>query len=152
MKRTALVVALFLCLFGTLSLGQVRRVDPSQMYERILCIVPIVGKGTSEDPRRPKFVPTAEEKAATRSAVKEGEEQLPDMGIIAFGFQESDDGKYAIVEFVARSRAAFKEIVESRDPDIKVFRKDRMAKAELSNELKKVKKDFDIEKFAVEVQ
>lgn len=113
----------------------------------------MIGKGTPDDPRRPMFVPIAGERTeAAKAAVRPDEDQLPDLGIIASGFQESDDGKFAIVEFVARSRAAFKEIVESKDPDVKVYRKERMEKTELSNEIKRFKKDFDIDRLIVEVQ
>ena len=38
-------------------------------YERILAVVPMVGRGTNEDPRRPMFAPTPAEMAAERRAV-----------------------------------------------------------------------------------
>lgn len=148
--RTAHAALLFVCLHS--AFAQVRRVEPTQTYERIVCVVPMIGKGTADDPRRPMFAPSIDQKVEALKAAKEGEEQLPDMGIIAYAAQETDDGQFAIVEFVARSRSAFKEILESRAPGLKVFRKEKAAKAELNSELKRLKKDFDIEKFGLAVQ
>lgn len=34
-----------------------RRVDPRNAYQRIICIVPLVGKGTADDPKRPQYAP-----------------------------------------------------------------------------------------------
>ena len=33
------------------------RVSPRNLYERLLCVVPMVGAGTDADPRRPMFAP-----------------------------------------------------------------------------------------------
>ena len=35
-----------------------QKVDPRNRYERLICIVPMIGSGTYEDPRRPAYVPT----------------------------------------------------------------------------------------------
>ena len=54
MSRTTihlLVLALSAPLFSQ------HRVDSSQMYERVYAILPIVGQGTWEDPKRPMFTP-----------------------------------------------------------------------------------------------
>jgi hypothetical protein len=46
---------------GVLALGAVvcaqRRVDPRNTYDRILCVVPLTGRGTPADPKRPKYSP-----------------------------------------------------------------------------------------------
>jgi hypothetical protein len=65
-----------------------------------LAIVPIIGKGTYDydDPRRAMYVSApGHVSAASRK------------GILAHYFVESDDGKFALVEFVAADPAAFKE-------------------------------------------
>ncbi len=125
------------------------------MYERMLCIVPMVGEGTAEDPRRPQFAPTEKQLEITRTIVLESGDEIPGKGIIAFGYQESDDGKFAIVEFVARSRSAFREITESKDQRIQIISRKRKSKQErsvLQTELRKYKKDFDLSKLTVAVQ
>jgi hypothetical protein len=53
----------------------------------------------------------------------------------------ADDGKRAIVEFVARDRAAFAEIL--KDATVRAVEKRKLAEVAEVDELKKVKKDFD---------
>ena len=72
-------------------------VDPRNTYHRVICVVPMIGSGTAADPRRPQYAP------APGSA-------LPD-GIIGFTQVPTDDGKFAIVEFVAQDRKAFQAIL-----------------------------------------
>lgn len=67
-------------------------------------------------------------------------------GIIAFYYDITDDGKRAIVELVAVDRAAFAAILAEKRPDVKVFEPDKAKKADVDLEIKKEKKDFDIEK------
>ena len=71
------------------------RVDPRNTYERAICVVTIVGKGTIQDPKRPQYAPWPPTGAKSPN------------GIIAFSHQVSDDGRLALVEFVARDRSAF---------------------------------------------
>src|SRR5689334_6955278 len=75
-------------------------VAPGNMYERLLCIVPMTGKGTWDDPKRPMFAPAGRDiKSNDRS------------GIISWHFEPSDDGNFALVEFVAVDKAALRRIV-----------------------------------------
>jgi hypothetical protein len=71
-----------------------RRVDGNNMYHRVWAVVPMVGAGTLSDPYRPKHVPAAPIAPGDRS------------GILGFAFTPTDDGKHAIVLFVAANRAA----------------------------------------------
>jgi hypothetical protein len=66
------------------------KADPAYTHERLICVVPMIGSGTHEDPRRPMFAPIPGKGS-------------PD-GILAFAYQLSDDGQHALVEFVARAR------------------------------------------------
>jgi hypothetical protein len=87
--------------------GQQRRADPKFTYNRIIAVVPITGAGTAADPKRPQYAPAA------RTAPNQ---PLP--GIIAYMQQVSDDGKYALVEYVAKDQSAFQAILN--DKSIKV--------------------------------
>jgi hypothetical protein len=107
------------------------RVDPRNSYNRVICVVPIVGNGTPLDPKRPMYAPWPLS-------------QDPN-GIIAFTFELSDDGQRAIVEFVARTRAAFQTILS--DTSITAFEKGKAAKADVEAAVKKARKDFDMDKF-----
>jgi hypothetical protein len=112
-------------------------------HERVLCIVPMVGRGTADDPRRPMFAPVRG---------RRGEAPSRD-GIIAYTFQESDDGRYALVEFVALDRAAFAPILEEKDRrvDMKVFVKGEASRADIETEFRSQKGSFDLERFRVNV-
>lgn len=109
-----------------------RRVDPRNTYHRVVCVVPYVGSGTADDPRRPMYAPWPPAPARTE--------------IMAYTQIPSDDGKYALVEFVALDWAAFAPIF--KDKSIAAFHKGWDKKDDIARELKKYRKDFDIEKFA----
>jgi hypothetical protein len=125
-------------LFAGLGWGQHRKVDPRNTYQRIVAVVPMVGSGTAADPKRPMYAPAA---ASSPTASRSG--------IMAYSFQVSDDGQYALTEFVARERSAFAAILG--DPGVKAFTKGKDKKDDIEKELKKYKKDFDLEKFGLVV-
>src|SRR5262245_23933839 len=127
------------CLCGSL-LAQ-HRVDPQNRYERVLCVVPMVGAGTPEDPKRPQYAPLPPTPGKPPSRD----------GIIAFSYQVSDDGKLALVEFVAFSPAAFKDLLADTNPNIKVFRKAKDRRLDIEAEFKKHKKDIDLNSLGVVV-
>jgi len=110
------------------------RVDPRNTYRRVIACVPIVGTGSSQnDPHRPLYAP------APGSA-------LPD-GIVAFTQVPTDDGKFAIVEFVAKSRKALQTILA--DATITTFEKGTVSASAIETALRARKADFDIVKFEV---
>lgn len=140
-----------------------RRLEAHQMYERIIAVVPMIGTGTGLDPRRPMFVPVSSVSADAPAAVESGQaavdksvddkgESPKDLRILAYRVIESDDGKTAIVEFVARDRAAFAAIEKSGRADVLTFRRNTTPKAELETELRKVKKTFKVEDLGVAAQ
>ena len=115
------------------------KVDPRNTHERLLCIVPIVGAGTGiADPKRPLYAPLPSQ-------------MRPDVrtGILAYHFEESDDHKSALVEFVAADRAAFNTILA--DKSVKSFLKGRDKHEDAEAEFKKYKKNFDPQQFFVRV-
>src|SRR5436190_262087 len=65
-----------LLLLAGLSFSQ-HRVDPKNTYPRIVAVVPIVGKGTPTDPKRPQYAPWPPSPNPPRNA------------IIAYSFQIS---------------------------------------------------------------
>src|SRR5438552_10119977 len=101
------------------------RVDPRNTYQRVICVVPLTGSGTPADPKRPQYAPST-----------------PDPeGIMAFYFQPTDDGKFAVVEFVARNRNAFRALFA--DKSITLFEKGRSPKTDIETAIRHVRKDFD---------
>ena len=134
--RTAVALACISSAMGSLSAQH--KVDPRNMYERLITIVPLTGKGTLEDPKRPLYAPTPAQMNPTSRT-----------GIIGYTHVESDDGKFALVEFVARDRSAFQQILA--DPTITTSLKGKDDPAKIVAAFQKLKKDFDINKFGVRV-
>jgi hypothetical protein len=108
-----------------------RRVDPRNTYSRVIAVVGFVGTGTSSDPRRPQYAPWPPSQDPS--------------GIIAFSYIPSDDGKFALVELVARDRAAFQPLFN--DKTITVFEKGRANKSQIESTLKLYRKDFSLDTF-----
>jgi hypothetical protein len=114
------------------------RVDARNMYERVMAVVPLTGSGTFDDPKRPMYAPSpAQIQTATATRT----------GILAFTYVLSDDGMFALVEFVARDRAAFQAILA--DPTIKSFLKGRDSLEVVQTEFLKHKANFNFAHFGV---
>jgi hypothetical protein len=111
-------------------------VNQRSMYERVMAIVPVVGTGTAADPKRPLYAPV------TRSATPTAQ-----TGIIGFTYVLSDDGNFALVEFVARQRTAFATILA--DTSVQTFLKGQNQQAAIVAAFSKLKKNFDINHFGV---
>ena len=112
--------------------AQQQRVDPRLMHNRVIAVVPLTGAGTHADPIRPLFTPVTQDPHDRD-------------GIISFSYQLSDDGKSAIVEFVAVDRKALKAILEDSRLTGKVFERGKDKKEDIERELKKHKRDFRID-------
>ena len=90
-------VILVISLLAQLASAQFRPVDPRQTHERILAIVPMVGTGRGpDDPKRPLFADPP--------------------NLIGYHAELSDDGQYALVEFVARPRCPRPNVLQNRCP------------------------------------
>ncbi len=139
--RAAVLPVCFFALIAPVT-GQQQRVDPRNMYERIAAIVPLQGSGSFEDPVRPLYTPLP-------SALRAAAASRTRAGILGFTYVLSDDGKHALVEFVAKDRAAFQQIMA--DPSVRSFLKGRDKREDIEAEFKKYKKDFDFTHFWVRV-
>ena len=97
--------------------------------ERFLVLVPMVGAGTFQDPKRPAF--------------------LREAGV-AFRYQLSDDGATAIAEVSPRGPLEMVRLEERMKGDsrVKVFKPHKDKAVDVVAEVKKVKKDFDLDSFA----
>jgi hypothetical protein len=129
MRLQSLRVFLAVLSISTFALGQ-DRVDPKNMHERMTAVVPIIGAGTYADPKRPMLAPEPQEKASA---------------FLSYSWEPSDDGRYAIVEFVALDRKAFAAIL-SDSRTLKSFIKGRDKGADIEKELKVFRKDFALGK------
>ncbi len=128
-----------------------RRVDPRNIYHRVITVVPYVGQGSVADPKRPQYAPLPA--AVTGSLqgagpVATGPTAAPATpAIIGYMHIPSDDGKFALVEYVARDMAAFQTIMS--DTSLTVFVKGRDSKATIEAALQKYKKNFSLDSFGV---
>ena len=116
--------------------------DGRDLYERVIAIVPMTGSGTYADPRRPELTP----------ASFTGADQVTGKGIIGFSYQLSDDGKMAVVEFVARERKALEGVLRSTRPGVQVFERGKGNASAVEAEIRKHIKDFDVTKFGARAQ
>jgi len=122
------------------------REDPGRMYERIYAIVPMGGAGTWEDPRRPLFAPVPQQMTPGSRT-----------GIIAFNHVESDDGKFALIEIVAASKAEMSPIKAQMQAQLsaasgfQLFDRSSTSATAVQAAFQLLKKNFDITKFRVVV-
>jgi len=96
-------------------------------------VVPLTGTGTAADPKRPQYAPWPAS-------------QDP-QGIIAFYFEPTDDGKSAVVEFIAQNRAALLPLLN--DKSIQAFEKGVSSQATVEAVIQQVRKDFSLETFGM---
>lgn len=121
-----------------------RRVDATQMYQRVYIVVPMVGSGTWSDPKRPALMP-ASLTPGNRS------------GIIAFNQVASDDGQFALVEVVCATNKDLANVLStvnaqaSQITGFQVFQKATSTPAQVQTAFQALKKNFDITKFRVVV-
>ena len=111
-----------------LAQAQFRKVDPQLTHERIIAIVPIIGAGNAKNPKHPQF------------------SDLP--GITGFTAELSDDGRYALVEFVAKDAKSLDPIANSGQ---RAERKDKSTKDSIYEDFKRYKKNFKPDRFGLAI-
>jgi len=114
-----------------------RRLAPENAYARVYCILPMVGSGTLADPKRPMFAPLPPTPTAP----------LDRTGIIAFQFQVSDDGNFALAEFVAVTRTGLAPILTSNNPNVFAFERGWFTLLQIETAFQNYKKSFSFKTF-----
>jgi hypothetical protein len=114
------------CLLAGRALAQ-DRVDTRLIGDRIVLVVPIVGSGTMDDPKRPLFAP------------RPGQ----DSPFSGYSWVPSDNGRLAIVMLVVKDPVALQDTL-SDSRIVKAFQKGRQRRADIEEKLKKLKQDFDL--------
>jgi hypothetical protein len=114
-----------------------RRLAPENAYTRVYCVVPIVGSGTPADPRRPMFAPAPPTATAP----------LDRTGIVAYQFQESDDGNFALAEFVSVARTGLTPVLASVNPNVIFFERGKYTRQQIETVFQKYKKNFSFTSF-----
>lgn len=122
------------------------RPDRGGLYQRVYAIVPIVGAGTWEDPKRPLFSPAP-------SKVMPGDRT----GIIAYNHQLSDDGNFALVEYVLADTVSLASVLgqlhgAAGTRGVQIFERGKATPAQIEAAFQAKKKGFDLKLFRVVAQ
>ena len=108
-----------------LAQAQFRKVDPQLTHERIIAIVPMVGAGTAKNPLYSDLE-----------------------GLTGFTAEISDDGRFALVEFVAKESKSFIPLANSGH---RQERKDSPNKDAILEEFQRYKRNFQPERFGLAI-
>jgi hypothetical protein len=122
----------------------VHSVDPGQMYHRVWARVPIVGTGKSGDPIRPMLAPLPQSTPAQPSAPV----AKPHSGILGYTMLISDDGKWALCEFVGATPQDLKVITSAASANVVVFERGSSTVADIEADFQKYMKSFTFARFA----
>ena len=142
----AAVLAVFLS--PTSAMGQMRHKPvAADAHQHIFAIVPMIGAGTMNDPKRPMFTLAQGVKPVLPIASHSTAISAPRTGIIGFHAQISDDGKSALVEFIAPSVSDFKDLLNANDSRVRTFQPGVHGKDLIEAACKTQKKDFSFDKF-----
>ncbi|MCI0623743.1 MAG: hypothetical protein L0387_19155 [Acidobacteria bacterium] len=168
--RSVLAAGCAILVLGQAAPAQ-QRVPLGSVYERLWCVVPMVGAGTFEDSTRPAYVPEhllppvpgKPRQKPHPFSLAQAKGEAP-KAIISFTDVPSDDGRFALVEFQATDRSAFLPLLEAaRTPgaslepgsnrnaldgyDLKAFEAGKAKRSDIEAEFRKHKKDFNLESF-----
>jgi hypothetical protein len=122
----------------------VHRVDPGQMYYRIYARVPIVGTGTKGDPKRPMFAPVTPQTAPSGPAAA----AAVHTGILGYTMLISDDGNWALCEFVGATPKDLQVITSAAGPNVVVFERGTSTVAQIEADFQQYMKGFTFASFA----
>ena len=135
MTRTRLTWTLLTGLAACLTGFAQYPVDPALIGHRLVAVVPLTGTGIAADAKRPASAPLPKDLRQIT-------------GLQSFSWQPSDDGTYAIVEYVFTDRAAFEAMLADKRA-LKVFEKGKEKASDIEREVRKYRKDYSVNPLAV---
>ena len=109
-------------------------------FQRVIAVVPMIGSGTYDDPKRPMFCPSPREMAAATAGGKRP-------WLLSYRFELGDDGQTAIVEFTAPDRASLNVVLQSTDARVTIYEPNKISLDNLKQALQKLEATFDLERF-----
>jgi hypothetical protein len=149
-RQFGVALALVCASFVPPRLDAQQRVPQEFQHERIMVIVPMIGTGKVGDPIRPMFTPLPSSATPATQPTRAAQEVAPvQPKFLSMQYELSDDGKTALVEFVAKDRSAFKEILDYQGTDVKKFEPGKNTKDDVEREFKKVKPLYTFDKSSV---
>lgn len=114
----------------------VHRVDPGQMYHRVYARMPLTGTGKKGDPIRPMVVPAA-------FAASPGTHS----GVLGYTMLISDDGKWALCEFVGATPADLQLVTSAAGPNVVIFSRGTNTVAQIEADFQQYLKSFTFASF-----
>jgi hypothetical protein len=75
------------------------------------------------------------------------EAPLDRTGIVAYQFQESDDGNFALAEFVSVARTGLAPVLASVSPNVIFFERGKYTRQQIETVFQKYKKNFTFSSF-----
>ena len=142
------MVSISILLLSPLAFSQMRHSTAApDLNEHVFAIVPLIGAGTTADPKRPMFVPAGGVQPALPPTARAAGVPTPCKGLLAYHAQLSDDGKFALVEFIGPAASDLNEVLSSPDSRVRVFRKGLAARADIEAAFRVYKKDFSFHTF-----
>src|SRR5581483_5386533 len=112
MRQYCCLFAVLVSLF-TINAHAQHAANASARYFRVIALVPLTGTGIHDDPIRPEYAPISAGSSSTLSSSRSG--------ILGWTFQITDDGKMAIVQFVAANHHAFDALLNDKRPNVRVI-------------------------------
>lgn len=144
MRTLLLRATVGVCLFGSLCFSQSHS-DFHASHHRMICVVPLIGAGTVQDPRRPLLAPIAAQLHARQKPNPLGGYQSTlDSDLLSYQSVLTDDGQSAIVMFTAQSQSAV-NVLRKQPGILRVFDSQNSKAADLVPQLRQFKKDFDLQ-------
>jgi len=122
----------------------VHRVDTGQMYHRVYARVPIVGTGTKGDPKRPMFAPVTPQTPPLGTAAA----AAVHTGILGYTMLISDNGQWALCEFVGATPKDLQVITSAASASVVVFERGTSSIAEIEADFQQYLKGFTFASFA----
>jgi hypothetical protein len=114
------------------------------MYHRVYARVPLVGTGKAGDPVRPMFAPIP----ASTPAKLSGPVRNTHSGILGYTMLTSDDGKWALCEFVGATPKDLAVITSAASSTVVVFERGKNTVAEIETDFQQYMKTFTFASFA----
>ena len=140
---------LLTCAYTLLAQGSV---PTSFLYHHVWAVVPLVGKGSKDDPKRPMFSPSRGEQKARADKAKASKgnpnARIDDgdtPAVLGFTMVLTDDKKSAIVEFVGLNSQSMTSITHSNEKGVITFEQGKANKNDIEKEFQKYKAGFTLD-------
>jgi hypothetical protein len=105
----------------------------------------MIGSGTATDPKRPMFVPAPGQAVLATAATIH-------TGILAYQMQVSDDGNWALCEFVGATPKDLEVVTTSTAANVKFFVRGQASLADVLADFSQYKKNFTFQSFTARPQ